>query len=287
VSLVRRRLDLPLQRDGSFLAWIIAVIVFVAALAVAAGLVLSVAVARWDRGLAGSLTVQAPPGAPADRLVGVLRGTPGIVAAEPLEKARSVALLEPWLGSAAARADLPLPLLIDVRTDPDSAVDLPQLRRRLAEAAPGAVVDDHGSWLAPLLATARLVEAASLIVLAVVAVAALLVVVFATRTGLAVHHDTIELLHLMGARGSYIARQFEHQALRLAVRGGVAGLLLAGIVVGATLSAAGRGAWDGALRPLVGDARIWGGFAALPVAIALAAAVTARVTVLRRLARLP
>jgi cell division transport system permease protein len=285
--LMRRRLDLPLRQDGSFLAWIIAVIVFIAALALAVGLVLAAAIERWDRGLAGTLTAQAPPGAPVEPMLTLLRGTPGIVAAEPLGKARSAKLLEPWLGSAAARDDLPLPLLIDIRTDPDATIDLAQLRRRLAEAVPGATVDDHGSWLAPLLATARLVEAAALIVLGVIAAAAVLVVVFATRTGLAVHHDTIELLHLMGARGAYIARQFERQALLLAMRGGVAGLLLAALVVGATLWGAGRASWSGLLGPLLGDLRIWGGFAALPLAIALAAAATARITVLRRLARLP
>jgi cell division transport system permease protein len=283
----RRRLDLPLQRDGSFLAWIIAVIVFVAALALALGLVLAAAVERWDRGLAGTMTVQAPPGAPPDRILPLIRGMPGVVAAEPLDKASTARLLEPWLGAAAARDDLPLPLLIDVRTDPDATIDVAQLRRRLAEAVPRTTVDDHGSWLGPLLATARLIEAASLLVLAVIGGAAILVVVFATRTGLAVHHDTIELLHLMGARGSYIARQFEHQALLLAVRGGLAGLLLAAIVLGATLWGAGKPAWAGLLAPLAGDLRIWAGFVALPLGVALAAAATARVTVLRRLARLP
>jgi cell division transport system permease protein len=282
-----RPLDLPLQRDGSFLAWIIAVIVFIAALALAAGLVLSAALQRWDRGLAGTLTVQVPPAASLERALALLRATPGVRAADPLDPAATSRLLEPWLGDLATGDALKLPLLIDVRLDDDAALDLPQLRRRLGEATPGAVIDDHGAWLAPVLGAARLVEAALVLVLVVVVAAAVLVVVFATRTGLAVHHDTIELLHLMGARAGYIARQFERQALRLTMRGGAGGLCGAAALLGLILVAAGR---QGGAAPgvsLFGEPGVWIAFVALPVAVAVAAALTARLTVLRRLGQLP
>src|SRR5690606_11203509 len=53
-----------LQRDSSsrFLPWIIALMVFMGALALAAAMMVDAAVDRWDRGLRGSLSVQIPPG---------------------------------------------------------------------------------------------------------------------------------------------------------------------------------------------------------------------------------
>ena len=90
----RRGFDIPLNRDGSgrFLPWLIALMVYLAGLALAGMLVLNGALQRWDRSLSGTLTVQLPP-APSDPGKGdgglaaalqLLRITPGVVSAEPL-----------------------------------------------------------------------------------------------------------------------------------------------------------------------------------------------------------
>ena len=54
----RQRLDIPLNRDSSvrFLPWIIALMVYLAGLALAGTLVLNAALQRWDRSLSGTLT---------------------------------------------------------------------------------------------------------------------------------------------------------------------------------------------------------------------------------------
>src|SRR3546814_18184528 len=43
--------------------------------------------------------------------------------------------------------------------------------------------------------------------------------------GLAAHQRSIELLHMIGAQDSYVARQFQNHALRFGLRGGLIGLL--------------------------------------------------------------
>ena len=50
--MMRRHLDLPLNRDGSvrFLPWIVALMVYLASLALAGTLVVRDVVTRWDRG---------------------------------------------------------------------------------------------------------------------------------------------------------------------------------------------------------------------------------------------
>ncbi|CAK0763663.1 cell division transport system permease protein [Azospirillaceae bacterium] len=56
----RQYFDLPLAHDpvGRFLSWIVGVMVFLAVLALVGAWVLADAARRWDRGLAGTLTVQ-------------------------------------------------------------------------------------------------------------------------------------------------------------------------------------------------------------------------------------
>ncbi|HXQ53653.1 MAG TPA: FtsX-like permease family protein [Stellaceae bacterium] len=290
-----RAIDIPFDRDGSgrFLPWLIGLMVYLAALALSGALALDGALENWDRGLAGSLTVELPPAQDKTETdlaaaLAALRASPGVSAARPMARAEVAALLEPWLGADLPQ-ELALPRLVDVSIAND--IDLAGLRPRLAAAAPGAVLDDHRIWLDRLAVLVRTAEATAIGIVLLIGAAAVLSVVFTTRTGLAVHRDVIELLHLMGARDRYIAAQFERQAVLLGLAGGAIGLALALATLfalaraGAATAVLGEGA---AALPSVGLAP-WQYTAlfALPVAAALLALATARFTVLRALARMP
>jgi cell division transport system permease protein len=137
-----------------------------------------------------------------------------------------------------------------------------------------------------LLEVVRSVQLLAGLVLALVGAAAVVTVVFVTRTGLAIHRNVIELLHLIGAYDTYIARQFQRHALRLGLAGGALGLLLALVTLGLLWQALGPMPGGGALLPeLRPDWRHAAGLAALPLAAGLVAMLTARWTVLRTLAR--
>ena len=292
-----RPIDIPFDRDGSgrFLPWLIALMVYLAALAASGALALDRALASWDRGLAGSLTIELPPandagGGDLDGALAALRTTPGVLSARALSRDDVANLLEPWLGGALPR-ELSLPRLIDVRIDRDRAPDPAALAALIATAAPGAQIDDHQLWLGRLAALVRSTEATAIAIVLLIAAAAVLTVVFTTRTGLSVHRDVIELLHLMGARDGYIAAQFDRQALRLGLAGGALGIALALATLlllgqaGDAASVLGEGT---AALPRLGLASWdYAALAVLPVAAALLAMATARLTVLRALARMP
>ena len=293
-----RRSEVPLERDasGRFLPWIVAIMVYLAALALTCALVMNKMVLRWETGLSGRITVHIPAvegeetasgeAEAARAALGVLRGTPGVREVEILGDEEVARLLEPWLGPDTADQDLPLPTLIAVTIDPADPPDLTRLKTVVAEAAPGAVVDDHQAWLGQLRDLARTLSLVAGLVVLLVGACAIFMIVFATRAGLAVHGHVIELLHLIGAQDAYVAHQFQAHALKLALRGGVIGFVLAGLtvfLVGRLLS----GATD-ALLPEVSLLPVeWSALAVLPLAVALLAMLTARLTVLRTLGRLP
>ena len=296
--MVFRPKDVPLDRDssGRFLPWLVAVMVYLGALALVSAMAMNKVAERWDRGLEGRLTVQLPPPAldegperqaeQAAAVVELLQGQAGIASAEDLSPDAVADLLRPWLGDTATSEDLPLPGLIAVVLEPGADVDPEALSQRLQEIAPGAVVDDHQRWVGHLLALARSIELIALLIVFLVDLSAVIMVIFVTRMGLAVHRQVIELLHLIGARDSYIARQFQMHAMRLGVQGGVIGLVLALLTVFGVGRLLAR--MDAALLPDL-SLRIyeWALLLSLPLAAAIITMITARLTVLRTLTKLP
>lgn len=296
----RRRSDLPLKNDATsrFLPWLVALMVFLSAMALAGAFVLSGIITRWDYDVSGTLTVQVAPAtgpaaesetrtqAKVEQAVQLLRATPGIADARPLDKSQTLALLEPWLGDTDLIQDLPLPRLIDVTLLRDRRTDLAALAETLAQKVPGASLDDHRVWLERLINLSRTIEMLAIAVVAMIGVVTSATVIYATRTGMAVHHEVIEVLHLIGAHNAYIARQFADRAFALGLVGGGIGLAFA---VPALLTigwAAGR--VEGGFLP---DLRLppaaWVTLAALPLVAALLARVTAHLTVRRSIARMP
>jgi cell division transport system permease protein len=283
--------ELPLEGDESarFLPWLIAVMVFLASLALAASLGIEGTAQRWDKALAGGATVQIPAGPEADRQVEsalqLLRKLPGIIQAQGLTRDAAAALVAPWLGEAARLPDLPVPRIIEVTYDPQQ-LDSAALRQQLTAAVPGASFDDHQRWVAGLRAISHAAVLVGLGIFALVALVATVAVIFTTRTGLAVHQDVIEVLHLIGAQDRYIANGFAYHAWWTGLRGGLFGAVLAAaslllLTIGATRLAPG-------LLPAVTFTLVdWLLLAALPPAAGLLAAATARLTVMRALSRLP
>jgi cell division transport system permease protein len=140
------------------------------------------------------------------------------------------------------------------------------------------------AWVERLVDLARVGQFLALLVLCFVTGIAVLTVVFATRAGLAIHQETIELLHLLGASDSYLAREFQWQALWLGLRGGIFGVVPA--IVAMLLADRAAARLEAPLLPAIDLGVVeWAGFAVLPVISALLAMFTARFTVLRELAR--
>ena len=292
-----RRRDLPLERDGTgrFLPWLIALMVYLACLALAGAIMLDEASGRWQSGLTGTMTAQIPAAdsgksddhpATIAAVLDVLKNTPGIRDAQPLTTDSVIALIEPWLGKGNEASDLPIPVLIDIQLEENATFDTVALAIQLEQVAPGTRLDDHEIWITRMLRLSQTIGAVAMTIVILIGIAAAATVVFATRTGLAVHQGAIEVLHIIGARDTYIARQFQVRAMSLALRGGLLGLILATMTLALLAGIAGN--LEGPLLPqLAVTPSLWGGLAALPLAAALIATLTARITVVRTLSRLP
>ena len=289
-----KRSDLPLDNDvhSRFLPWLIAFMVFLAVLAIGGILVLNATAARWDQGVGGTLTVQiAATEDPArdqnnlQEVLNVIAAASGIERYVIIEEEHMMTLLEPWLGSSANVNDLPLPKLIDVGLADEAQFDLKDFTRTLQARVPDATVDDHRIWLQRLVNLIRTVEFIAMAILVFIALATMGTVIFTTRTGLSIHKEAIEVLHLIGAQDSYIAGQFAARAMMLGLKGGLIGMAL-GLPALYLVGSLAESLEEAALPDLSFGPIEWAIFAIIPLCVAGLAMTTARSTVLRSLARM-
>ena len=218
------------------LVFTVAVLSFLACIAVIAALAADRAAQGWARQLSGSATVQVRPlggetGAEAAaRAAEAVAGVKGVSEARAMDRKAAEALLEPWLGKGNIPADLPLPQLVTVELSPDHPASSADLNRALVAAHLNATVDDHSRWMADVRASGDVVRVSAALACLLIATAAASVVAFATRQGLAARRDVVEVLHLCGAEDRFVAGLFQMRFASLATRAAAYGALAAAAV---------------------------------------------------------
>jgi cell division transport system permease protein len=211
-----------------------AVMCYLACLAIGALLMINQAVETWTRGLSREVTVQIreTTGTNMDvkleQAEKILRKTPGIATLDILDREQGVELLRPWLGDADL-AHLPVPRLIRVTVDQTSPPDFETLAAKLKAAVDGAGLDTHQRWATELTRMATVMSSLSWLILALICLSAVAIVIFASRAVLEANNAVVDILHLVGATDSYIARQFYRRFILAGFWAGIIGLSLAAI----------------------------------------------------------
>ena len=281
---------LPEGRMAGPMPWVIAIMIFLTALAAATGMALSRSAASLQADLAGRVTVQVMEANPVRRaqeaaaLEAGLARLAGVAAFRRVPEAEVAALLAPWFGADGLDRDLPVPLLIDVTLNPKLQGAMPALTHLVDDLAPAARVQPHGQWLGPLVGLMQALTWLAGVLVLMMAGAATAIVGLAARSALNTHRTTIEVMHLLGATDAQIARLFQRRIGLDALFGATIGLvaaLMALALIGQRVAALGS--------ELLGTATLgatgWLTLLALPLVTALVAVLTARLTILLTLRR--
>ena len=198
--------------------------VFALALSLASGRLAN----RWADELARAATLRI--NAPAEQRLAqteaaltLLRQTPGVASARAFTAEEQAELLAPWFGAALPIDSLPVPQLIEV-IEGDPGYDGTGLRLRLQAEVPGAVLDDHTRWRAPLVDAARALRRLGAVSILLIAGATAAMITLAANAALAANAQVIEVLRLVGALDSYIAHAFVRRFTLRALGGAAAGV---------------------------------------------------------------
>jgi len=214
---------------------------FLAVFALALSLATGRLAERWGDELARTATVrisapEAQMAAQTAAALRVLETTTGVARARALDDAEQAALLEPWFGPDLPIAQLPVPRLIEV-IETAEGFDADGLRLRLQAEVPGAVLDDHTRWRAPLVRAADRLRLLGWLSLVLIGGATAAMITLAANAALAANAQVIQVLRLVGARDSYIARAFVRRFTLRALGGAAIGMALGCLAILALPSA--------------------------------------------------
>lgn len=276
---------LPHSRFGGPIPWVIAILIALVVLAAAGGLALRSLASNASADLSDAVTVQiieADSAARQERAqaaAAALTSQPGVSSVRVVPPEELAQLLEPWLGSSAGSADVPIPALIDVElASAASPEEVAALQAALDRAVPGTRVDGQSAWLRPVYDALAALQWLALALIALVAIATAAAVWLAARNAFTNHRETVEIIHLLGGTDGQITRVFQRAVMREAAFGAAIGLAIG--LMGIWLLGQQFAALDSGM---VGGAALgWGDWiviAAIPVAGVLLSIITGRITI--------
>jgi cell division transport system permease protein len=281
---------------GRALLAVIAIMTFLAALTLGAVVLVRSAAGEWQSEVAREVTIQVRPAegrdveAAVQRAAALATATQGIADVRPYTREESARLLEPWLGSGLALNELPVPRLIVVRITPGVTPDFAALRKQLAAQVPGASLDDHRGFVDRMRAMARSAVVVGIAVLGLVLAATMLSVMFATHGAMASNRPIVEVLHVVGAKESFIASEFQRHFMLLGLKGGAVGggaAIVLFVLAGLLSRWFGGGPDESQIAVLFGHLSLglegYGAVFGLVVLVAAVTTLTSRLTVQRTL----
>lgn len=278
---------------GRTLVLLIAIMTFLSGVTLGGVVLVQKSAIAWSSDVGREVTIQIRPvegevmESNLRTAVALAEQTPGVSSARALSIEESEKLLEPWLGAGLDLSAIEIPRLVVVQLADPAEADIEKLQRDLA-AVKGASLDTHAAWRQQLNVMAGTIVVSGLLVLALIVVATVLAIIFATRGTMASNREIVDVLHFIGASNSFIADEFQGRFLAIGFRGGIVGglaailfFVLVGFVAGGVVPAEANqqlGILFG--RFALGIDGIIGIAAVVPV-IAAMTAITSRMTVRR------
>ncbi len=280
--------DIPFARDDAhrLLPAMIACLTGFAALLLAVSICLTHGLSDRSHEVIGVLQVEVPRARANDNtymqiVKDALTQTAGVEGITVIGQTQMEGLLKPWLGEDFSLADLPVPVILDVKTavkDDETTVDLAALRATLSKIDTNIRIEDRGPWVGHMVKAVALLQGLVVVVALLLLLCVLGMIVLVARTNLRLHFKTVSLLHMFGATDEYILRQFQWNNAWLTARGAFFGVVFAaGIFVTAVILAA---RWDSPVIPHISiSAMHVVMFIILPIFTAMIALVATRLTV--------
>ncbi len=283
--------ELPIDEGYSknFLRIVIAICVFLFTVTLSGVMGINLMFVNSKNQVVSNFTIQVLPANSLEEnrkelldVVSFLENYPDVNQVSVLSDDELTSLLEPWLGGNVDLEILPIPQLLDVKINNYKNFDYKELTVRLSEVSSNATVNDHNLWLSRLLKFINSLKMLALSILIMVAVICVFAITYAATTGLNVHRETISILHIMGAKDEYIALNYVKQISLVSIASGVVGTILSVPAI-MFIGNIAKDIQAGIFNSITFGVDQWFIIILLPLVAALLVAITAYITVFKKL----
>ena len=220
------------QDNARTLITVLAIMAFIASLALVFALSANRLKTDWQSDLSRSATIQVMLENSEVRdlkiksALSILETQLPAASIKELSSDDAKALLRPWLGSVELPDDLPIPALISVEFPSAADLNIEALQSQLLAEGLIVDIDDHSRWSAQIKRTGRGLLASALAMLGLVFFACAAVSAFATQAALSAQKDVIRVLLQVGASDKFVTKLFIKQAGKRGLISGFIGVIL-------------------------------------------------------------
>ena len=224
--------DIPFSKDNTqqIIPIIVALMSYLVAIFLILGLQLNTGLFKWNSLYTKSISITIPTNnheKTADKITALLEQFPDIKTFEVLQKSEINELISPWFSKNKLPDVIKIPLVIDVVLKRQNARIVDNITMKTKKIFPKARISVHKKWVENALNLISGIQIFSFLMVTILVIITVAVVILTTRIELKLHHYVIELLHTIGAKDDYIARQFAQNAFWLGIKGAISGVFFA------------------------------------------------------------
>lgn len=298
---MKRRYDLPLIKDAlsQFQYALTAILTVLLLWAVTAFFLADDQAKIWTQGLNNTLTIELPAITEAgdvidetqhvehkEQTLALLHRKGYISSITEIKQDELKELVAPWLGDGDFEKIVPYPAFIRITLKSSDKSHVKELEKSLEDISETIQLRSHKEWMGQLLSLTNTAMLIASIAIGLLFFVIGISIAFAVKARMEMLKGDVEILHLMGAPATYIAKQFQRQTFLTGLRGSFVGFFIgfvsALVVIKFVMPSGVEGlhiAYLNTTRMLV--------LAALPLIISILSAAIARITAFHIMMRLP
>jgi cell division transport system permease protein len=232
-SFLRKTIPIGSAQSSRSLSLIFSVLIFLLSFVAACVFTFGHGFHKWEQGNSLKITVEVPINMQSpqdhekivDSTCGELKHTSGVLSVRPVDPEKLKAMLNAWAGDPKTNVDIPIPSLLDVEFKKTQPLDIDKLKQRLRLISPDITVENHSTWAEKLTVFGRSLKLVTVLIGSFILFCTVVIVILVTKSALQAYYSTLDILRLLGAKDSYIARIFQNQVLKSSFYGGIFGVL--------------------------------------------------------------
>lgn len=219
-----------------FIPLLIGFMVFLSVLFISVAHIVDEIGSKWTDGINNSMTVQIIPDVNLDseqnddiisRTITILNQHYGVQDVNLMPNDKVIEMLLPWFGGGLRNVEFPIPRIIDVKLIDNLQIDTVSLKAQLGQISDSIIVDDFSDWRDRVNSIVNTINGLVYTIVLLIIVSCMIISVTLTRALMLMNVKTLNMLMLMGAMDSFIAKEFVSYALSVVIKSSLYGFFVA------------------------------------------------------------